>query len=161
MPFLSFRVYNCCFNNFRATIASWCHSSTFSCSQLFGDHLAAVRWNSRWPARSARSAASRRPPKPPKRPHCHLTRFLSWLCVRCAQQPRKFVWRLRIDADIKKTYTQTKPFFEPTFRIKWSQLLHLPRMNKQKQKNASPRLGDWWNTIPKMKSSKFESPIQP
>jgi len=117
----------------------------------FGDHLAAVRWNSRWPARSARSAASRRPPKPPKRPHCHLTRFLSWLCVRCAQQPRKFVWRLRIDADIKKTYTQTKPFFEPTFRIKWSQLLHLPRMNKQKQKNASPRLGDWWNTIPKWK----------
>ena len=103
---------------FRATIASWCHSSTFSCSQLFGDHLAAVRWNSRWPARSARSAASRRPPKPPKRPHCHLTRFLSWLCVRCAQQPRKFVWRLRIDADIKKNLHTNKTLFEPTFRIK-------------------------------------------
>ena len=96
---------------FRATIASWCHSSTFSCSQLFGDHLAAVRWNSRWPARSARSAASRRPPKPPKRPHCHLTRFLSWLCVRCAQQPRKFVWRLRIDADIKKNLHTNKTLF--------------------------------------------------
>lgn len=84
----------------------------------FGDHLAAVRWNSRWPARSARSAASRRPPKPPKRPHCHLTRFLSWLCVRCAQQPRKFVWRLRIDADIKKNLHTNKTLFEPTFRIK-------------------------------------------
>ena len=118
----------------------------------FGDHLAAVRWNSRWPARSARSAASRRPPpKPPKRPHCHLTRFLSWLCVRCAQQPRKFVWRLRIDADIKKNlHTNKTLFLNQHLEEKTSQLL-LPRNKTQKMP-----VQDWVIDWKIFRNEKFE-----
>ena len=161
MPFLSFRVFNCCFNL----------RSVFSGPQLLADATpqpspalnfwrppGGRRWNSRWPARSARSAASRRPPKPPKRPHCHLTRFLSWLCVRCAQQPRKFVWRLRIDADIKKNLHTNKTLFEPTFRIKKANYYYQEWIKKRKK--CQSKTG-WLMKYSELKSSKFESPIQP
>ena len=107
---------------FQGPNSSWrCHSSNLLLLSTFWRqrHLAAVTDAVTCPV----CPLCRKPPKPPKRPHCHLTRFLSWLCVRCAQ-PRLNLLAVADWCRHKKT-TQTKPFLnqhleeKPTTTKKW------------------------------------------